>query len=496
MQKTLVTLLALVFVLSIGATALAAPANPLVDVPAKHWAYDAVAKLANDGIIDGYGDGTFRGDKTITRYEMAQIVGKLLDNENKANSRQKALIDKLAVEFALELNNMSTRVATIESKQNVWIGGETRVRWVADSPAAETRNPKLHGSDSFEWRQRIKFWGTINDDCSWFGRLTTVGGNKFGAYDGISSSGSAIGIDIMAVTAKHFLGFDSLRIGRFPLDSIGHGILAKAPGVDGIRLDKTFGAVTFTGAINNVKWNANAITNAANNAGVTVPLDGSGLPGSGDARTLTNGQLFFKLADNFRVNAGYYWADIPGGMTTMNVAASYPITMFDRSKGWVVGFDTQLGDLKLFGDYMSSALYKTYTFGPISIPTNPKAWAIQLTNSKVTPNVFYSAVNLVNPRKVGTDAWSISYRSYDAGAAPAGAGGWDVVSISYATQLNAFTKATDNVKALFLGYQNVIAKNVILSLEYMDLKLKNKQLAGLSTDNLDKTTMVKLEFFY
>ena len=70
MKKSLIITLALVFVLGIAGTAFAA-ANPFVDVPAKHWSYDAVAKLAAAGVIDGYNDGTFRGDKTLTRFEMA-----------------------------------------------------------------------------------------------------------------------------------------------------------------------------------------------------------------------------------------------------------------------------------------------------------------------------------------------------------------------------------------------------------------------------------------
>ena len=42
-----------------------AAANPFEDVPADHWAYDAVAQLAADGVIEGYGDGTYRGDQEI-----------------------------------------------------------------------------------------------------------------------------------------------------------------------------------------------------------------------------------------------------------------------------------------------------------------------------------------------------------------------------------------------------------------------------------------------
>lgn len=48
------------------------------DVPANHWAYEAVSKLAGNGIVEGYPDGDFHGDRTITRYEMAQVIYKAL----------------------------------------------------------------------------------------------------------------------------------------------------------------------------------------------------------------------------------------------------------------------------------------------------------------------------------------------------------------------------------------------------------------------------------
>ena len=109
MKKSLIVTLALVFVLGIAGTAFAA--NPFVDVPAKHWSYDAVAKLAQAGIVDGYGDGTFKGDKTMTRYEMATVVAKAMAKSDKADAEQKAAIDKLAAEYSAELSNLGVKVA-------------------------------------------------------------------------------------------------------------------------------------------------------------------------------------------------------------------------------------------------------------------------------------------------------------------------------------------------------------------------------------------------
>lgn len=129
MKKSLILALALVFVFAVAGTAFAA-ANPFVDVPANSWAYGAVADLAKAGIIDGYGDGTFRGDKLLTRYEMAQIVAKAMAREDKANAQQKATIDKLAVEFASELNSLGVRVTKLEQNQsNVKLSGNLWVRY-------------------------------------------------------------------------------------------------------------------------------------------------------------------------------------------------------------------------------------------------------------------------------------------------------------------------------------------------------------------------------
>ncbi|WP_416196807.1 S-layer homology domain-containing protein [Selenomonas sp.] len=112
MKKTLVSALTTAIVVGAASTTFAA-ANPFSDVPADHWAYDAVSQLAADGVIDGYGDSTFRGDKNITRYEMAQMVAKAMAKTD-VSAKDKALIDKLAAEFSDELNKLGVRVSNLE----------------------------------------------------------------------------------------------------------------------------------------------------------------------------------------------------------------------------------------------------------------------------------------------------------------------------------------------------------------------------------------------
>ena len=122
MKKTLVSALTTALVVGAASTTFAA-ANPFSDVPADHWAYDAVTQLAPDGVIEGYGDTTFQGNKKITRYEMAQMVAKAMAKKD-VSATDKAMIDKLAAEFADELNTLGVRVANLEKNADMvkWNG--------------------------------------------------------------------------------------------------------------------------------------------------------------------------------------------------------------------------------------------------------------------------------------------------------------------------------------------------------------------------------------
>lgn len=123
MKKSVV--LALAAALACGTASTVFAANPFSDVPADHWAYDAVAQLAEEGVIEGYGDGSFRGQQEITRYEMAQMVARALAKGN--SPAAKAQLDKLTAEFADELNALGVRVANLEKKvDNVKFFGELR----------------------------------------------------------------------------------------------------------------------------------------------------------------------------------------------------------------------------------------------------------------------------------------------------------------------------------------------------------------------------------
>ena len=154
MKKSLVLAMAM----ALGVTASAYAANPFSDVPAGHWAYDSINKLAAAGVIEGYGDSTFGGDKLMTRYEMAQIVAKAM--------AKGANVDKLAAEFADELDNLGVRVANLEKKaDNVKVTGELRYKYMSQDGDVHKSN---HDTDL---RSRIWVNGQINDDWSYTGML-------------------------------------------------------------------------------------------------------------------------------------------------------------------------------------------------------------------------------------------------------------------------------------------------------------------------------------
>ena len=90
-----------------------AATSPFSDVPADHWAYQSISKLAATNIIEGYGDKNFRGEKNLTRYEMAQMIAKAMTKNPQGSD--KAELNKLIAEFRDELNALGIQVSNLEN---------------------------------------------------------------------------------------------------------------------------------------------------------------------------------------------------------------------------------------------------------------------------------------------------------------------------------------------------------------------------------------------
>ncbi|WP_337742242.1 S-layer homology domain-containing protein, partial [Megasphaera sp.] len=137
--------------------------NPFVDVPSDSWAYKSVVELADAGIIQGVDGQYFQGNRNITRYEAAEMVAKAMAHMDKASVEQRALINKLADEYADELNNLGVRVSALESRVgNVKLTGDARVRYIHQDSDDQGKG-EVKNDNSWSYRVRVRANAQVND---------------------------------------------------------------------------------------------------------------------------------------------------------------------------------------------------------------------------------------------------------------------------------------------------------------------------------------------
>lgn len=206
---------------SVAVPAMAAESNErFSDVPTGHWAYDAVMSLAEDGLVQGYEDGSFGGDRQMTRYEMAQLIDNLREQSD-VSEEQKALIDDLAAEFSDELEDVRGEIADIREEQDrIKVSGDTRVRYAAIDD----------NGDKTDYRARVNVDAKVSDDVSFNARIATG--------DTPHNEGSANIVLDTANVELPLLGMDTtigrqdlLLAGGTLLDDAFNGISAQAGGL-------------------------------------------------------------------------------------------------------------------------------------------------------------------------------------------------------------------------------------------------------------------------
>ena len=193
-------ILALAAVAALTAGVSAYAANPFSDVTADDWAYQAVSDLSAQGVVEGYPDGTFKGERNMTRYELAQIVARLMAKEDQLNAEQQATLDKLAGEYADELANLGVRVSNLEKKVgNLYWSGDARMRY----------QDKAEEGDAWNGRIRLNVKGQVNESTYVQGRFL----NEMKFKDGEESNTS---MDQLYV--NHNFGKEvAVRLGRQPI---------------------------------------------------------------------------------------------------------------------------------------------------------------------------------------------------------------------------------------------------------------------------------------
>lgn len=96
-----------------------AVATPFADVPANHWAYQYIQTLAADGLIDGYPDGAFKGDRPLTRYEMATVVARALAKLQATGTGYATKADLTGLARRSELDALGARVGAAATKSDL-----------------------------------------------------------------------------------------------------------------------------------------------------------------------------------------------------------------------------------------------------------------------------------------------------------------------------------------------------------------------------------------
>jgi hypothetical protein len=169
------------------ALALPVTAGPFTDVPTDHWAYDAIDKLQAEGFVEGYPDGTFRGNRSFTRYEMAMVVARIWDRlvselENLPMPDMSdyatmddlndviAMVEDLRDEFMEELDMLGMRVDDLEARMSE---AESRIGHLEDALS----QVQISGA------MRTRIEDIVTNDYELYGGFTNPAGA--GQYAGI-----------------------------------------------------------------------------------------------------------------------------------------------------------------------------------------------------------------------------------------------------------------------------------------------------------------------
>ena len=340
MKKSLVLAMAM----ALGVTASAYAANPFSDVPAGHWAYDSISKLAAAGIIEGYGDDTFRGDRLMTRYEMAQIVAKAL--------AKGANVDKLAAEFADELDALGVRVAALEKKSdNVKITGQ--FRWNYSSYKDQVKGEAAKKSHTNLLRSRIWFTGTVNDTWEYVGMLENQHQIGDGSSTAVDSRGETTHFQRAYMQGR--LGGVKVVAGRYNKSVVAGDLYGtRMDGVDftygdKVKLNAYYGKPTgakkvLEGIAPNQVWGVNASADLGKTVTLFAGYDQYKLRHKAavdnkDKDGVFNAGLNFKLGKDVKLNATYlhssYDAKADGAKSNgFTFGAEYKGAKNDKPGSW------------------------------------------------------------------------------------------------------------------------------------------------------------------
>jgi len=244
MKKTFVIMLAMLFTLCLAVPAFAAVTSPFSDVPAGHWAYDAVSKLVKDGLVEGY-NGRFAGDNKLTRYEMAEITANVMTKIDQANAEDTAIIKRLQTEFAEELNKLDIRVERVEKKSSsIKFTGDSRLRYRVNADQSATNLSKTTKS-RFDERIRLNLSADFADHWTFLGRIEQNNYSNSRSTNGTKKTSTTDSLTFERAELDWKNGDTVIQLGRF-CPEVGQGQLLWAYpfAVDGFYINKNINKVS------------------------------------------------------------------------------------------------------------------------------------------------------------------------------------------------------------------------------------------------------------
>ena len=382
----------------IALVAFAAPAfaaNPFMDVPAGHWAYDAVAQLAARGVVSGYPDGAFKGAQPATRYEVASVVARALAkiDAEKASKQDLEMLKKLVMEFKDELDALGVKVDKIDKRVAVLedgIGGwkiRGQFRFDAKFASSDDGSYAYTGGGKNEFnKERFRLFLTkqIDENTSFYAQMR-VGGDSAG-MDGL---GDQAGNRWSHLYVDTKLPYDiAFRVGRFAVDfEDAYGLYTDNDALfgdfrtDGFQFKKSWGMMDATlvvgrndssdGLHRNLDFEGEAMTYAldlhfqpnekffAGLTGYFMNVDWPTATGNWDAKTYA-GYMGFSFTPNIALKGIYYMQDLGA-----DYVAFYGATN-DSPKAWKAILDVKQDALKFTSLWIEYSNQDNMFFGAIN----------------------------------------------------------------------------------------------------------------------------------
>lgn len=489
--------------LTLSATpALAAKADPFVDVPEGHWAYSAIQKLVDDGVLEGYLDGTYRGNKLMDRYEMAAMLGGLDDKIDGVRKDDKATIRRLQKEFKNELEDMGERVTALETDMQK-LKEKTKTNWYGSARVKRHFNPptlnsgwdnvKVDGGNKTGWSKalpmkgakadvsnynntlkgqqtelklRLGYWSEISPNL-WINGMIQCENqglqtNNYGKVSVTNQHGNGKAYEDFGIYKAEMTWAApndyEVKFGRNEY-SLGQGLIWWENPMDGLSVKKTWGSGKYSlnlGAADAGAGTWNAYTQFTTFADFKAQLS----PATQFTATFynSNSDATHVIKEAFSWGAEYWSAD--GHMVS------------DRMRQLEVGFNTQLNNKwKLTGSYL-------HNYADVTVTDGADEWVTDRVNAgNYNRNAYWARLEYGKLNWTKANTWK-AYVDYVV------AGGLSINSTAFCHRLpvafgNGYGGA--GARGFGIGYSYQLTDALNADLYYAHIKPFDKNTAGFTS---------------